>query len=456
MTHLSRPNPAAAVVLSLCLSILALTAGGCRTAKQKSAELASFDSRIVPLLEGAGKTIGDAPLAAFGECSHFLLTLHEFSNDLFRYLVEEKGFRVFMLESAWAINDYLTEFIKSDRPEIEPWMGFYLNAFDSAPTRKTLLYIRDFNKRHPDDPIQIAGMQPEQPWTDYRELNAVLVRAGLELPRDIATLIERAVFGGKTFTNDIEVIGYHGGLSRQKKRSVSDEDQAAFTPALDRLDAFLAKNAEIMTGATSRAEFEEAKLRVLGLRFYALVVLPMRDFGIVYEKPDAAQIEALTHYAYQTGDAFRFEIIKTQRETRFKGKKIFIWMHTWHAAKESEKYVCTISGQPPKGTTSVGARLFREYGSRYKVIHSVVAVPDFAYPAGVVTIDNAFYRLFGSTPAYVDLHRLTPRDQTLSLDVLLPQFSQIDNEYGGGLVLKDQYDGIAYFPSSELTVKRGK
>jgi len=40
--------------------------------------------------------------------------------------------------------------------------------------------------------------------------------------------------------------------------------------------------------------------------------------------------------------------------------------------------------------------------------------------------------------------------------VFMPQLSQIDNAYGGGIVLKDQFDGIAYFPKSGLTVERKK
>jgi hypothetical protein len=127
-------------------------------------------------------------------------------------------------------------------------------------------------------------------------------------------------------------------------------------------------------------------------------------------------------------------------------------MHTWHAAKRSEAIETTISGQPPKGTTSLGTHLFREYGERYKVIHSVVAAPDFKYPAGVVTIDNAFFRLFGDRPAYVDLLHPTAAQKALPLDEFLPQHSLIDNAYGGGFILKENYDGVVYFPKSGLTV----
>jgi len=416
----------------------------------------SFETPFLSLLQGAEETIGDAPVVAFGECSHFLQTLHEFSNDLFRYLVERKGFRVFLIEAAWATNDYLMDFIKSDKPDIEPWMSFYLNAFDSAPTRKTLLYIRDFNKHHPLDAIQIAGMQPEQPWTDYRELNAVLAKASLKLPEDIRTLIERAVFGGRTFAHDLDVITYHGGLRRQKQRVLSPDDLQSLKAALDRVDSLLAENGNDIIRATSKWTFEESKLRVLGLRFYALFALPAGDFGLVHKNPTDAQVSQLLGDIYGAGDAFRFEIIKTQRESRFKGKKIFIWMHSWHAAKRSEAIECSIAGQPPIGTISVGSHLFRAYGKAYRVIHSVVADPNFFYPPGVVTVDNAFHKVFGDKPAYVDIRNLSLEQKALPLDVFMPQLSQIDNAYGGGIVLKDQFDGIAYFPKSGLTVERKK
>lgn len=442
------------------LGLMSLSAAGMprslRPEMQAEPTGSSLETPYLPLLEGAARTIGDAPIAAFGECSHFLRTLHEFSNELFRYLVERKGFRVFMVESAWAANDYLMDFVKSDKPDLEPWMSFYLNAFDSPPTRRTLLYMRDYNKRHPDDPLQIAGMQPEQPWTDYRELNAVLAVAGLKLPERITSLIERAVFGGKTFSHDIDVIVYHGTMSRQKQRTLGSEDQADLARALDEIDKFLGQNSASIARATSKAALEEAKLRVLGLRFYALTVLPWRDFGLLYDNPTKEQVEKSGRDSYTAGDAFRFEIIKTQRETRFKGKKILIWMHSWHAAKRSETIETTIAGQPPKGTISLGTRLFGEFGPKYKIIHSVVAAPDFVYPPGVVTIDNAFYRLFGDRPAYVDILSPSPGQEALPLDVFLAQLSQIDNAYGGGMILQEQFDGIVYFPKSGLTIERKK
>jgi hypothetical protein len=450
----SRHLPVAIVLTIVVLGFVGLSCDKPGPATAARSEPA-FDSPYLPLLEGAAQTIGDAPIAAFGECSHYTQVLHDFANDLFRYLAEKKGFRVFMLESAWAANDYLTEFIDSDRPAIEGWMSVYLNAFGSARTEQTLLYIRDFNKKHPDDPIVIAGMQPEQPWTDYRELKDSLARAGLELPADIRSLIERVVFGGKTFEHDIDVIGFHGGMSRKKERILAEPDLAALTAALDRIDGFLKDNESAISGKASPAAFKEAKLRVLGLRFYGLIVLPMRDFYAFTEKPDPVQVEKFGHDGYQFGDLFRFEIIKTQRETRFPGKKIFIWMHSWHAAKASESINCTIPGQPPLGTTSLGTRLFREYGRDYRVVTSVVAAPAaFVYPTGVVTIDNAFQKVFGAKTAYVDIHRLAPGQEKLPLDQMLPQYSHIDGEYGGGIVLKDQFDGIAYFPGSDLTIKK--
>ncbi len=448
----------AALLASVTLFVLAVGTG---FAAAQAPTPVSFvppqaDPLEQPLLQGIGKTIGDAPIVAFGECSHFLLRIHEFSNTLFRYLVEHKGFRVFLLESAWAANDYLTDFIKSDKPDIEDWMSLYLNAFASPPTRQTLLYIRKFNKEHPGDPLQIAGMQPEQPWTDYRELNATLAKAGLKLPDDIRALIERAVFGGKTFANDIEVVGFHGKMSRAKQRILSDVDLASLKADLDRIDRFLSDNSAAIVRGASEAAYEETKLRVLGLRFYGLTVLTNRDFGLINPNPTAAQIETLTRDMYNAGDAFRFQIIKTQRETRFKGKKIFIWMHNWHAAKRSETINCTIAGQPPLGTTSLGTHLFREFGPSYQVVASVVADPNFAYKDGVVTVDNAFHKLFGDKPAYVDILHLTPGQQSLPLGTALPQLSQIDNMVGGSIVLKDQFDGIVYLPRSGFTFERKK
>jgi erythromycin esterase-like protein len=442
---ISRKMPAAILVLSLFAGI----AGA-------AAAQPALDPPDRPLLEGIARTIGDAPLVAFGESSHYLLSVHEFSNALFRYLVENKGFRVFMLESAWAANDYLTDFIKSDKTEVEGWAAFYMNAFGSKPTEQTLLYIRDYNKKHPEDTLQIAGMQPEQPWTDWRELKAVLAKAKLELPADIRTVIDRIVFGGQNFVHDIDVISFHGKMSRAKTRILSETDPAVLDRALDGIDAFLKNNQAAIAAGTSQSAFAEAKLRVLGLRFYGQQVLPMRDFGLVNPNPSKDQLDTLGRSTYNVVDAYRLQIIKTQQETRFQGKKIFIWMHNWHAAKRSEALDTKLAGAPPLGTTSLGTLLFRALGPSYRVIGSVVANPDFVYKEGQVTLENSFRKFFGDKPGYVDLMRPTPEQKALPLATALPQYSQIDNQIGGEVVLQDQFDGVVFLPKSDLTIGKKK
>jgi erythromycin esterase-like protein len=433
----------------LALSLLATAAG---TAAAQTA----FEPLDRPLLEGIARTIGDAPLVAFGESSHYLMSIHEFSNTLFRYLVEHKGFRVFMLESAWAANDYLTDFITSDKTEVEGWASFYMNAFGSKPTEQTLLYIRDYNKKHPEDPLQIAGMQPEQPWTDWRELKTALTKAKLELTADIRNVIDRIVFGGQTFVHDIDVISFHGKMSRAKTRILSEADPTDLARALDGLDAFLKNNETAIVAGTSKAAFAEAKLRVLGLRFYGQQVLPMRDFGLVNPNPSKDQVDTLSRNSYNVVDAYRLRIIQTQQETRFKGKKLFIWMHNWHAAKRSEAIDTKLAGAPPLGTTSLGTLLFRALGSSYQVIGSVVANPDFVYKEGQVTLENSFRKFFGDKPGYVDLLHPTPEQKALPLATALPQYSQIDNQIGGEVVLKDQFDGVVFLPKSDLTIGKKK
>jgi erythromycin esterase-like protein len=124
---------------------------------------------FVPLLENIS-------LSTVGESAHRLGAVHPMVTRLFRCLVERQGSCVLVLESAsWAVDDDGTrDFLVSNRTKLTGNEHFLLNAFASKFTTDLLLWIRQFNRHNRDNPIRLAGYQPEQPVSDLRALKKLL------------------------------------------------------------------------------------------------------------------------------------------------------------------------------------------------------------------------------------------------------------------------------------------
>ncbi len=108
-----------------------------------------------------GRMVGDATVVGVGEATH---SSHEFvtlKHRTLRYLVEEKGFRTFALETAWSsglrIDAYLTRG-EGDLTQImdEEFQGTY-RWWNNAEYRDLLRWMRAYNVRHPEDPVRFVG-----------------------------------------------------------------------------------------------------------------------------------------------------------------------------------------------------------------------------------------------------------------------------------------------------------
>lgn len=112
-------------------------------------------------LRPVGRMVGDARVVGLGEATH---SSHEFftmKHRVFRYLVEEKGFRTFALEGSWStglrLNDYVLHG-KGDARQImrEEFQNTY-SWWNSAEYLGLLQWMREYNVQHPQDPVQFMG-----------------------------------------------------------------------------------------------------------------------------------------------------------------------------------------------------------------------------------------------------------------------------------------------------------
>lgn len=108
-----------------------------------------------------GRMVGDARVVGLGEATH---SSHEFftvKHRVFRYLVEEKGFRAFALEAPWSTGLRLDAYLlrgEGDLKQImdEEFQGTY-RWWNSAEYRDLLQWMRAYNVEHPKDPVRFVG-----------------------------------------------------------------------------------------------------------------------------------------------------------------------------------------------------------------------------------------------------------------------------------------------------------
>ena len=399
------------------------------------------------------KIVGNSSLVIFGEPSHGLRAVHCLNAEMFRDLVETKGFRVIVFESAWEMDDGYRDFMQSDRKELTGEESFLLNAFNSPPTLDLLYYIRDHNRRNPKDPIYVAGFQPEQPVTDARAISAYASQA-TEFPAfDLRGKTASCKAWSDEFSDDITFIGVNSKRRRQQKLPLyTDEERQQCLQGLTAVEQFLEKNKSELVAKTSPAQFQEAILHVKSLRNYVALLSVVLDSSVTHPNMTPEETLKQGHDTYEQDDAARFEVFQTLRQTRYQNKKIFLWMHDWHAAKHSDEI--EYPGNIPLGTVSVGTRLAKEYGHELVVIGGIVGCPSCKEGVPADAIEKKFSDMFGNKTVLVDLRNPTPAEEKLPLGSAGSLWDQLYKDRVVKIVLRDQFDAVYYLPESKTLYEK--
>ncbi|BFO19151.1 hypothetical protein SHKM778_55390 [Streptomyces sp. KM77-8] len=112
-------------------------------------------------LDALGRMVGDAEVVGLGEATHGSRDFFRMKHRVFRYLVEEKGFRAFSLELPWSSGLRLNEYVlygKGDLDRIarEEFQGSY-RIWNNADYLNLIRWMRAYNRHHPTGPVRFAG-----------------------------------------------------------------------------------------------------------------------------------------------------------------------------------------------------------------------------------------------------------------------------------------------------------
>ncbi|SDX40635.1 erythromycin esterase family protein [Hymenobacter psychrophilus] len=114
-----------------------------------------------PDLAALGPLIGNARVVGLGEVTHGSGSLFEMKHRLVRYLVEQKGFTGFVLESS-ADCEPLNQYLQTGQGDPARLVGS-LGVFSTQEVLDLLRYLRAYNQRPGVAKVQFAGMDMQAP-----------------------------------------------------------------------------------------------------------------------------------------------------------------------------------------------------------------------------------------------------------------------------------------------------
>lgn len=402
--------------------------------------------------------VGNKKYVNIGEDSHFMLEVHKSIAQMFQHLVEKKKFRVFVFESAWGIDDKFRDFMNSDRTEANSDEQFFLNAFSSKPILKMLIWIREWNRKNPNDKIQIAGYQPEQPVTDFRNLFDFTSKSDKSVLADLKKKAEICRAGTGEFKTDIEFIISTSKRRRGGQMTYSIEERASCNQAIDAIENFIESNKKELIKKNSKNAYLESKLHLKSLRTYLNTLTYTLDNGLNNKNTTVEEQRALQKKVYEEGDKARFEIFEILQQTRYKNKKIFFWMHNWHAMKYSTEVGAFGKDEKeaslPPETISIGMRMAKKYGKDLVTIGNIVPKANCKNPictsptVRADSLETKFATHFGTNSGFVNLLKPAETEKTLPLTLPGSLYADIHQGHFVNVVLKRQFDAILYLPET--------
>jgi erythromycin esterase-like protein len=359
-------------------------------------------------LEPLRQVIGKATVVGLGETIHTSGGYYRMKHRIFRFLVERMGFRVFAFESPWenaeAVAQYVATCQGSARDAIV--QGLF-GVWAGRETWDLVRWMCDWNRTHPQakDKLHFFGFDIQQPEDDGPALIAFLQRIGV--PGDDPRI------AGIRKCEGVEV--------DHLPARIPEADHQQCIEALDGVGELFAREAQSIVRQTSKADFEWAKIRQVGLRAW--------EFEIWYE-------DGRSYSARDEGMAYAFQAI---RRLRFPKAKVAVWAHNSHISK---------APRPGDNGIPMGMHLASALGKSYVNLGLAAHEVSIDWPGiGCGPVD-----LLGNSIEQI-LHDLGQGDLLVDLDfpggqppLLSPgTFINLGNRR---MVPRDHFDGLLYLEAS--------
>lgn len=266
-------------------------------------------------LEPLRGIVGSARFVALGESYHTSAGFYQAKGRLIRFMVEQMGFRVVMLETPWLEALPATEYVASCTGTPDAALSSLNPVWRDGNVREMLRWLCDYNRAHPADPVTFLGFDIQEPWRTAPSLRQfVQAAAPGELPRTEPLL--RCL--GATHTTMTEFY-----LSQQYRDLVEGRRDAAAhaqcIAGITDMESWIAGSAAALQAASSAAAVEKARIALISLRAWEDQLWVPDPGG--YQARDSGMAQTL----------LRLHALHTP------GRKTAVWAWNWHIARRYEE-----------------------------------------------------------------------------------------------------------------------
>ncbi|HYH06510.1 MAG TPA: erythromycin esterase family protein [Thermoanaerobaculia bacterium] len=274
-----------------------------------------------------GALVGDASVVGLGESWHKSGGFYLMKHRLFRYLVQEKGFRAFAMESNWEAVERTNAYVQTCAGTAESAIAEEIAVWHSTEYADLIRWMCEWNSTHsnPADRLTAFGFDIQQPERDGPALDAFLSQFGVPQndPRRTGLRSCDKAFGRTHPFGEIPPAVH-----------------ATCIESLAGIESFLQTNRTTIVEQTSQETFEIAMLRVIGLRANQEEVFEIRDhFAKGFNYRDV-------------GMAYAFHV---RRAMKAPGAKTALWAADVHVAQN----------MLPNGEQPLGSHLEAALGDDY-------------------------------------------------------------------------------------------
>jgi erythromycin esterase len=336
-------------------------------------------------LAPVGAVVGNAAVVALGESVHTSGGYSAAKARLFRYLVEQKGYRVFAFETPRTAAEATGHYVATCSGTVRDALAGLFPVWANTATRDLLTWMCQYNQLHPTDPVWFYGFDIQQPWDDGAFLRNFFAQAA---PADAAMLAMAIELcdGATAMSQDAYYMAHPNGPV-----DVTAPDNRACLFGLDAIDSYLATHEAALTAASSPDSVALAKMAARSLRAWQ---------GEAY---NYAGNPTASYAARDLGMADTFEAL---RALRFPTQKVVIWAHNYHISMHADE----VTGDVP--ARSMGTNLKERLGDDYQPIGLVgyrvainwpgVGCGDQPLPTAAQSVERMLHEL-GQAYLFVDL-----------------------------------------------------
>ncbi|MCU0660912.1 MAG: erythromycin esterase family protein [Myxococcota bacterium] len=364
--------------------------------------------------------VAQAQVVALGESLHTSGGYYMAKHRLFRYLVEHHGFRAFGIESSWEYADLVGDYVRTCSGDVNKVVASGLfGVWASTEVADMVRWMCEHNQEHPDDPLSFFGFDVQQPEKDGPALLSFLEQAAPGVLAEARAGIERC----------------DGVVEFAAEMIIAEEDYTACMDALDAVEAAFSEQQNEIVSASSAEELEWARIRAIGLRSW--------EDEIWYFYTDVSK-------SYEARDEQMAHLLRKMLELRYPGKKVVIWAHNWHIARNATSIENNTLGN--QDARSMGTFLAEALGDDYLPIALASWEVSLNWPPN----PSPWPVPEGDEVVEVLLHELG-RDYLL-VDLSFPGATEpflvpgkeyvFNHEYRTSMIPADQYRAIFYIDKS--------